>query len=83
MGGFLVSKFVKPTKALSSWPPHQRRVNQLLLAQAESRYGQVLQGFCGKRILARKMERSISLGAFANPTQNSNLGIEATQVRGS
>ena len=34
MGGFLVRKFVKPTKVLGSWPPHESGIDQLLLSQA-------------------------------------------------
>jgi hypothetical protein len=36
IGGFLVIKLVKPTKALCSWTPHQTGVNQFLLPQTES-----------------------------------------------
>jgi hypothetical protein len=39
MGGFLVSKLVKPTKILGSWPPYESGIDQLLLSQAKSQVG--------------------------------------------
>src|SRR5262249_28783009 len=39
MGGFLVSKLVKPTKAFGSRSPHEGGIDQLLFAKAESQVG--------------------------------------------
>ena len=48
MGGFLVSKLVKPTKIFCSRAPHHGDVNQLLVSQAKpwARQGHVVQEFC-------------------------------------
>jgi len=39
IGGILVRKFVKPTKVVCSWTPHQCRLGQVRPPQAESDIG--------------------------------------------
>jgi hypothetical protein len=36
MGGFLVIKLVKPTKAVCSWTPHQSGVDHLLFSKTKA-----------------------------------------------
>jgi hypothetical protein len=48
MGGFLVSKFVKPTKVLGSWPSDQSGLYELLFAQAQPHIGACTAGVLGK-----------------------------------
>jgi len=37
VGGFLVRKFVKPTKVFCSWPPLSGRLDQILPSQTQSK----------------------------------------------
>src|SRR5579859_6734657 len=39
MGGFLVSKLVKPTKFFCSWPPHQSGRGEILPSQTKPHIG--------------------------------------------
>src|ERR1039458_8639810 len=48
MGGFLVTKLVKPIKTLCSWTPHQSGVNHLLLSKTKSHVRTATAGILGK-----------------------------------
>jgi len=69
-----VRKFVRPTKFLGSWPPHQSGIDQLLFSQAESQVRARAAGSTESEVL--RVERSTSLGAFANPTKASNVVLK-------
>src|ERR1017187_7863093 len=48
MGGFLVTKLVKPIKTVCSWTPHQGGVGQLLLSETKPHIWTTAAGILGK-----------------------------------
>src|ERR1017187_3616418 len=48
MGGYLVTKLVKPIKTVCSWTPHQGDVGQLLLPKTEAHIRAAAAGILGK-----------------------------------